>query len=67
MVCTVFEKREALKELFEHILEHHDEYMMDTSAQHLDNVLFNVLLYMVVDIHFCLTRVAEFCDTIERI
>lgn len=30
MVSTVFEKRDALKELFHHILEHHDEYDEDS-------------------------------------
>lgn len=30
LVSTVFEKRLALKELFEHIIEHHDEYDEDT-------------------------------------
>lgn len=30
LVSTVFQKRVALKELFEHILEHHDEYDEDS-------------------------------------
>lgn len=35
MVNTVFEKRDALKELFHHILEHHDEY--DENSVHYDD------------------------------
>ncbi|XP_077450922.1 uncharacterized protein LOC144069402 [Stigmatopora argus] len=52
VVNTVFEKRAALKELFHHILEHHDEY--DKQSNH------------KLDVQFCLARVKEFCDTVER-
>ena len=86
----MFEKREALKELFEHINNHHDEYDDDSVRKadgyisKLDNfefcfllstfhnildhsdVLFGVLQNKALDVNFCLRRVDEFCDTIER-
>ncbi|KAK9531031.1 hypothetical protein VZT92_010483 [Zoarces viviparus] len=49
-VNTVFEKRAALQELFEHILEHHDEYdeesvrCADRYKAHLENFEFCFLL-----------------------
>lgn len=90
LVNAVFEKRVALKELFNHILEHHDEYDGDTvlSADgfnarlddfefcflletfngifNYSDVLFGILQKQALDVQFCLTRVDEFCDTIER-
>ncbi|XP_051557215.1 zinc finger MYM-type protein 1 isoform X2 [Myxocyprinus asiaticus] len=90
LVSTVIEKRVALKELFEHILEHHDEYDEDFVHYangynaHLDDfefcfllstfhvifeysdVLFGILQNKTFDVQFCLARMDEFCDTIER-
>nr|XP_032834249.1 zinc finger MYM-type protein 1-like [Petromyzon marinus] len=90
LVSTVFETRVALKELFEHILEHHDEYDEDSvrcadgynahlsdfefcfllSTFHVifeySDVLFGILQNKTLDVQFCLARMDEFCDTIER-
>lgn len=90
VVSTVFEKRDALKELFNYILEHHDEYDEDSVhcadgfKAHLDDfefcfvlhtfngifeysdVLFSILQNKTLDVQFCLARVKEFCDTVER-
>ncbi|XP_077444502.1 zinc finger MYM-type protein 1-like isoform X2 [Stigmatopora argus] len=90
VVNTVFEKRDALKELFHHILEHHDEYdeesvrCADDFKACLDDfefcfllhtfngifehsvVLFSILQNNKLDVQFCLARVKEFCDTVER-
>ncbi|XP_034401525.1 zinc finger MYM-type protein 1-like [Cyclopterus lumpus] len=90
LVNTVFEKRVALQELFEHIVEHHDEYdeesvrCADGYKAHLENfdfcfllstfhgifeysdVLFGMLQNQQLDVQFCLKRVDDFCDTIER-
>ena len=90
LVNTVFEQRVALKELFNHILENHDEYdgdtvnMADGFKARLDDfefyflletfngifnhsdVLFGILQKQTLDVQFCLTRVNEFCDTVER-
>lgn len=47
LVSTVFERRVALKELFEHILKHHDEYDKDSVRcanrynSHLDYFMYN--------------------------
>ncbi|XP_077447404.1 zinc finger MYM-type protein 1-like [Stigmatopora argus] len=90
VVNTVFEKRAALKELFHHILEHHDEYdeesvrcadgfkarlddfefcfllhTFDGIFEHSD-VLFSILQNHKLDVQFCLARVKEFWDTVER-
>ncbi|KAK0145579.1 hypothetical protein N1851_015533 [Merluccius polli] len=90
LVSTVFEKRDAVKELFDHILEHHDNYDEDSLRcadgfnarlddfefcfllhtfngifEHSD-VLFAILQSKTLDVQFCLARVKEFCDTIER-
>ena len=90
LVNTVFEKRVALKELFDHILQHHDDYDEDSVRcadgfnAHLDDfefvfllstfqglfeysdVLFGILQKKSLDVQFCLARVDEFCDTIEK-
>ncbi|XP_077597993.1 zinc finger MYM-type protein 1-like [Stigmatopora nigra] len=90
VVNTVFKKRAALKELFHHILEHHDEYdeesvrCADGFKARLDDfefcfllhtfngifehsdVLFSILQNNKLDVQFCLARVKEFCDTVER-
>ncbi|XP_068160098.1 zinc finger MYM-type protein 1-like [Antennarius striatus] len=90
LVNAVFEKQTALKELFDHILEHHDAYDEDTvlSAdgfharlgdfefcfllntfngifEHAD-VLFATLQTKMLDVQFCLTRVQEFCHSVEQ-
>ena len=90
LVNAVHEKRVALKEVFDHILEHHDEYDEDTVLcadgfitrlddfefcfllnifngifEHAD-VLFGMLQKKTLDIQFCMVRVKEFCDTVER-
>ena len=84
------EKRAALAELFDHILEHHEEYDEDTVLcadgfnarlddfefcflidtfngifEHAD-VLFGILQRKTLGVQFCLARVKEFCDAIER-
>lgn len=90
VVSTVFEKRDALKELFHHILEHHDEYDEDSvrcadgfklclddfefcyllhtfnGIFEYSDVLFAILQDKKLDVQFCLSRVKEFCDTVER-
>ncbi|XP_055017683.1 zinc finger MYM-type protein 1-like [Boleophthalmus pectinirostris] len=90
LVNAVYEKRLALKELFDHILEHHDEYDQDTvlsadgfTARLGDfefcfllnifngifeyaDVLFGILQTKSLDVQFCMARVNEFCDTVER-
>ncbi|XP_049573527.1 zinc finger MYM-type protein 1 isoform X1 [Syngnathus scovelli] len=90
VVNTVFEKRDALKELFDHILEHHGEYDEDSVRcadglkARLDDfefcfllhtfngifessdVRFSILQDKIPDVPFCLARVKEFCDTVER-
>lgn len=90
LVSTVFEKKFSLKELFHHILEHHDEFNEDSVHcadgfnarlndfefcfllhtfngifEHTD-VLFVILQNKTLNVQFCMTRVKEFCDTIER-
>uniref|UniRef100_A0A8C7XI81 Zinc finger MYM-type protein 1-like n=1 Tax=Oryzias sinensis TaxID=183150 RepID=A0A8C7XI81_9TELE len=90
VVNTVFEKREALKELFGHILENHSEYDEDSvrcadgfkalldcfefcfllhtfnGIFHYSDMLFSILQDKKSDVQFCLDRVKEFCDTVER-
>ncbi|CDQ74374.1 unnamed protein product [Oncorhynchus mykiss] len=90
LVNAVFEKRVALKELFNHLLEHYDDHdgdtllMADGFNARLDDFvfcflletfngnciysdeLFGILQKQTLDVQFCLTRVNEFCDTIER-
>lgn len=87
---AVYEKRVTLKELFDHILEHHDEYDEDTVLcadgfnARLDDfefcfllnafngifeyadVLFEILQTKTLDVQFCMARVNEFCNTVER-
>ena len=90
VVSTVFEKRDALKELFHHILEHYDEYDKGSVCcadgfkaclddfeicilfhtfngifEHSD-VLFSIQQNKNLDVQFCLARMKEFCDSVER-
>lgn len=50
LVCTVFEKKDALKDLFEYIVEHHDEFeeaaihSADGYISNLGNFEFSFLL-----------------------
>ncbi|KAL0968773.1 hypothetical protein UPYG_G00271580 [Umbra pygmaea] len=91
LVSTIFEKRVALKELFDHILDHHDEYdedavrVADGYNAHLDDfefcfllstfhgifeysdVVFRILQNKALDVQFCLGRIEECCETIERV
>ncbi|XP_051918603.1 zinc finger MYM-type protein 1-like [Hippocampus zosterae] len=90
LVNAVYEKRLALKELFDHILEHHGEYDQDAvlaadgfAARLGDfefcfllnvfngifeyaDVLFGILQTKWLDVQFCMARVNEFCEAVER-
>ncbi|GAB1597398.1 uncharacterized protein LOC115225801 isoform X1 [Argonauta hians] len=90
IVNTVLEMKDALKELFQHILEDPDEFDEDSVcyadgfAARLNDFefcfllhvfhevfrysdeLFSILQSKHQDIQFCLSRVKEFCDTVEK-
>jgi hypothetical protein len=82
--------RDALKELFDRIVQHHKDYDEDSVRcaegfnAHLDDfefvfllssfqglfeysdVMFGMLQKKSLDVQFCLAKVDEFCDTIEK-
>ncbi|GAA6100996.1 lethal(3)malignant brain tumor-like protein 2 isoform X1 [Tachysurus ichikawai] len=87
LVCTVHDKRVELVELFQHIIDHAEDFDLETvhcASGHLAHfefcyflffftgifdiadVLFGILQSKTLDVQFCLARITDFCQSVER-